>query len=165
MDFRTLLKALLGAEVEFIVVGGVSAVLQGVPTSTFDVDIVHSRDPENRRRLLAALRNLEARYREHLPRVLEPSESDLDSDGHMLLMTAAGPLDVLGSVAGRRQYADLLPHSVVLALDESTRVRILGLEMLIRIKEEVGREKDLASLPLLRRTLEERGRGGSSDEA
>jgi hypothetical protein len=38
-------------------------------------------------------------------------------------------------------------------------VRVLGLEALIRVKEETGEEKDRAVLPLLRRVLQEkRGR-------
>lgn len=163
MDFRTVLRTLDDAGVDFIVVEGVSAVLQGVPTTTFDLDIVHSRDAENRQRLMEALRRLEARYREHLPRVLEPVESDLDSDGHMLLATSAGPLDVLGSVAKDRTYSDLLPHTRELRIDESFAVRVLDLEMLIRIKTETGREKDLLQLPLLRRALEARGEPESTE--
>jgi len=157
MDFRALLRRLAEAEVDFIIVGGVGAVLQGAPTTTFDLDIVHARDAENRARLLGVLQELEACYREHLPRVLTPTENDLDSDGHMLLMTTAGPLDVLGAVAGSRRYEDLLPHTSTLSLDDRTQVRILGLEMIIRLKEETGREKDRAQLPLLRRALEEQG--------
>jgi len=157
MDFRAILKSLAEAEVDFIIIGGVGAVLQGVPTTTFDLDIVHARDPDNRARLLGVLRELEACYREHLPRVLPPTESDLDSDGHMLLMTTAGPLDVLGTVSGGRRYEDLLSHTNTLSLDDQTDVRILGLEMIIRLKEETGREKDQAQLPLLRRALKERG--------
>lgn len=36
---------LAGHGVDFIVVGGVAAVLGGAPISTFDLDIVHARDP------------------------------------------------------------------------------------------------------------------------
>jgi predicted nucleotidyltransferase len=35
------------------------------------------------------------------------------------------------------------------------RVRVLNLETQIAVKEEIGQEKDLAALPLLRRALEE----------
>jgi len=38
---------------------------------------------------------------------------------------------------------------------EGVRVRILNLETLIEVKEELNGEKDRAMLPLLRRTLEE----------
>ena len=157
MDFRNLLRALAGAEVELVVVGGLSAVLQGVPTSTFELGIVHGRSAENRRRLGGVLRGLEACYREHLPKVLTPTEEDLDSDGHLLLMTREGPLDVLGTVGEGRRYEDLVGESVAMDVGGGVRVRVLGLEALVRLKERSGREKDRAQLPLLRRTLEERG--------
>jgi len=37
-------------------------------------------------------------------------------------------------------------------------VHVLGLETLIETKQETGREQDLAVLPILRRTLEEKRR-------
>lgn len=42
-DFGILLSALLDAGVEFIVVGGVSATLNGAPINIFDLDAVHGR--------------------------------------------------------------------------------------------------------------------------
>ena len=41
------------------------------------------------------------------------------------------------------------------ALGEGATVRVLDLETLIAVKEEIGGEKDRAVLPILRRTLEE----------
>jgi predicted nucleotidyltransferase len=35
------------------------------------------------------------------------------------------------------------------------RVRVLNLETQIAVKEEIGQEKDLAALPILRHALEE----------
>ena len=42
-DLPALLAELCDAGVEFIVLGGVAAVLQGVPITTIDLDIVHRR--------------------------------------------------------------------------------------------------------------------------
>jgi hypothetical protein len=39
-----------------------AAALDGAPISTFDVDILHSREPANVRRLLGALGKLEASF-------------------------------------------------------------------------------------------------------
>jgi hypothetical protein len=50
----------------------------------------------------------------------------------------------------------LLPHSVVLEVGNGLRICVLGLEMSVAIREEVGGEKDRAVLPILRRTLEEK---------
>jgi hypothetical protein len=43
LDFLVMLRALLHHEVDFIVVGGVAAALNGTPLTTFDLDVVHSR--------------------------------------------------------------------------------------------------------------------------
>ena len=53
--FFSVLQTLASHRVDFIVVGGVAAVLRGAPVSTFDLDLVHSTAPDNIGRLLAAL--------------------------------------------------------------------------------------------------------------
>ena len=156
-DFRTLLDELTAHEVDFIVVGGIGAALQGAPVVTFDLDIVHSRKPENVHRLLAVLQRLGAYYREQPAKRLAPSEADLSGPGHHLLMTRAGPLDLLGAVTKGRVYEDLIAHTVDLRVSPKKRLRVLDLAMLVVLKEELGRDKDLAALPILRRTLQERG--------
>ena len=160
MDFRALLTALAGAEVEFVVVGGVAAVLDGVPVTTLDLDIVHSREAANLARLHGVLVQLQACYREHLPKRLEPRLADLASDGHHLLSTLHGPLDLLGTVVGGRSFEDLVGHANELPIDEAgLAVRALDLEALITLKEEMGREKDLQQLRELRHALKEKRRG------
>lgn len=136
-------------------VGGVCAVLHGAPLTTFDLDVVHSREPANIRRLLAALEELEAGYRTPGRRRLRPAESHLASAGHQLLMTRYGPLDLSGAIGAGRDYGALLPHTALLRIRPRFRVRLLDLEALIEIEEETGAAKDKAVLPLLRRTLEE----------
>jgi len=42
-------------EVRYVVIGGIAAVLYGVPRATFDLDILVEATPENTRRLLDAL--------------------------------------------------------------------------------------------------------------
>ncbi len=42
-DFFATLRALREGGVEFLVVGGLAAVLDGAPINTFDVDVVHKR--------------------------------------------------------------------------------------------------------------------------
>jgi len=121
--------------------------------STFDVDIVHSTSPENVARILSALEELDARYR--FRPELRPGVSHLSSRGHQLLITRFGPLDVLGMIGKGRTYSDLLPLTEEMEVRSGIRVRVLSLEAQIAIKEEVGGEKDVAVLPLLRRTLEE----------
>jgi hypothetical protein len=155
-DFFEILRCLCLHNVDFIVVGGVSAVLSGAPLNTFDIDIVHSRELANIDRLQRALHDLCAIYRFQPERRLVPSVSHLVSAGHQLLMTKFGPLDVLGTIGRSRSYVDLVPGSVRVELDPDVTIYILGLETQILVKEEVGAPKDLAVLPLLRRTLQEK---------
>jgi len=157
-EFAAILVELRRRQVDFIVVGGIAAVLEGVPVNTFDLDIVHSREPHNIDRLLAALDSLDAIYRAQPELALKPGASHLASPGHQLLMTRFGPLDVLGAIGQSRSYADLLPHADELAVREGLRVHVLNLETLIAVKEEVAGERDLAVLPIMRRTLAEKRR-------
>jgi predicted nucleotidyltransferase len=150
------LRALQQGGVEFIVVGGLAAVLQGAPVDTFDVDIVHSRDSANVARVLPVLNALDAIFRMQPERRLRPNASHLASTVHVNLMTSYGPLDLLGTIGSNLAYEDLLPRSVELDVAEGLRIRVLDLETLIAIKEELAGEKDRAVLPTLRRTLEEK---------
>src|SRR5437867_3392587 len=54
-DFPALLRTLSEHQVEFIIVGGVAATVQGAARVTEDIDLVYRRDPGNRVRLAAAL--------------------------------------------------------------------------------------------------------------
>jgi hypothetical protein len=156
MEFSSVLKALAAADVDYVVVGGVAAVLQGVPTNTFDLDLVHGREFENRQRLAGVLKELNACYREHLPgKRLEPRVEDLATEGHHLLHTDAGPIDLLGAIVGGRDYEQLVRTSIEMEVG-GCAVRVVDLPTLIDIKAEMGRDKDLVQLNVLRHTLAER---------
>ncbi len=150
------LRALHEGGIEFILVGGLSAVINGAPVHTYDVDIVHSREPGNVARLLAVLESLDAVFRIRPERRLKPTTGQLSGTGHLNLITRYGPLDLLGTIGRDLGYQDLLPHSSEMDVGGGTRIRVLNLEKLIAIKEELGGEKDRAMLPVLRRTLEEK---------
>lgn len=153
-DFQEILEVLAAHRVDFIVVSGVSAVLQGAPIATFDLDIVHSRDPANIERLMGALKGLGTHDRCDA-RKLEPAPTHLASPGHQLLLTTYGPLDLLGEIGAGSGYETLLGEAEEMDLSK-VRVKVLGLSALIRTKEEAGRVKDKAMLPVLRGTLAER---------
>jgi hypothetical protein len=156
-DFTTILGVLARHQADFIVVGGVCGVLHGAPISTLDLDILHSRAPANVARLLAALEELGAYYRTHPEQRIKPTREHLESPGHQLLMTTAGPLDLLGAIGKARSFQELVERSALMGVG-AFEVRVLDLDALIQIKEEVGHEKDRAVLAILRRTLEEKRR-------
>jgi predicted nucleotidyltransferase len=147
-DCCGILRALTHHGVEFIVVGGVAAVLQGAPFCTWDLDVLYRRDSSNTERALAALRLL-------MHPNPAPNAADFESPGPKALVTNLGRLDLLGSVGRQLIYEDLIDQADELKVEEFS-VRVLRLERLIQFKEELGGEKDLAMLPTLRRTLEEK---------
>ena len=152
--FRDALEVLSRHGVEFIVVGGVAAVLNGAPISTFDLDIVHSRAPDNLQRVMEALTELEAHYRDQTARRLPPARALLAGDGHNLMSTTCGPIDLLGTIGHGHSFEDLVGDTIEQKVGAFT-IRVLMLEVLIRVKEETARDKDRAMLAVLRHTLEE----------
>lgn len=154
-DFRRLLTALAEHEVDFIVVGGVAAVVQGAPVTTVDLDIVPELSDTNVAALEKALESVGATYRGRPE--LRPDRRALASRGHKLLATRVGPLDVLGAIGDDEGYAELIEDVIELEV-WSIQIKVLNLDELIRIKKRVGRDKDRAILPILERTLEERAR-------
>lgn len=152
----SLLRCLAESGVEFVLVGGLSGVLNGVPIHTQDVDIVPRRDPKNLDRLLTALGKLQAVYRSQPERQLRPTAGHLAGSGHHNLTTRLGWLDILGTIGRDQGFEDLLPRSHRIALADDLYVDVLDLEAYIALKEELGGDKDKAVLPLLRRTLEEK---------
>jgi hypothetical protein len=60
---------------------------------------------------------------------------------------------ILGAIGNGRTYPDLLPHTELVEISSELQVLVLDLETQVAIKEETGREKDIAVLPTLRRTL------------
>ena len=152
-SFLRILELLDRHGVEFVVVGGVAAVLQGAPVTTFDIDTLVKVDAANADRLLAALDALEARFREH--GALKPTRDDLMGGGHLLLMTNSGPLDVLGFIGRGRRFEDVAASVSTIAVGDLS-VRVLDLEALIEEKKTLGRDKDLAVVRLLEAVLRRR---------
>jgi len=144
-DLDALIQALLAAGIDFIVVGGAAAVLHGAPVTTQDLDIVHRRTPENVRRFIQLLGELDATFR---GRDLRPTEEMLAGNGQLNLSTRLGPLDPLCQLHDGRGYEDLLPHTQVLT-DGAVQIRALDLDTLIGVKASTGRARDKLVLPIL----------------
>ncbi len=147
-----LLRALSHAGVDFILVGGLAAVAQGAPVTTFDVDIVHRRTDSNVDRLLSALDSLNASFREPTSRKLPPNRAALLGPGHNLFITDLGPLDCLGAIEGGLDYEGLLPRTVEIELD-GRPLRVLALETLAELKEQWTDDESKLRAAILRRVL------------
>lgn len=148
-----ILRALSVHGVDFIVVGGMAAVIGGAPIVTRDVDVLRARSPDNVTRMLAALADLDAVFRLD-DRRLRPNASHLEGPGHLLLKTKHGVLDLLGTVEDATTYDDLLPESRRVDLGDFS-VRVVSLERLLEIKRKLGRPKDKLMAMQIEATLDE----------
>lgn len=146
------LEGLLGAGVDFVLVGGLAAVIQGAPVTTMDVDVVHNQSPENIARLLSFLKSVDAVHRRPDDRLIEPKERDLSGKGHVLLTTRIGPLDILAVIEGGRSYEELLERTVEIDF-RGHCLRVLDLKTLIELKQTSTDPKDKQRLPVLKETL------------
>lgn len=128
--FDEALRVLTRHEVEFIVVGGIAAILQGSPLTTEDVDLVYRVSDENCRRLAAALDELGASYADPAGPIIRPDAKRLTSTRVHLLNTTCGRVALMRTVGDDLAYPGLLGRSKELEIDEIT-VRVLELEAII----------------------------------
>jgi predicted nucleotidyltransferase len=154
INVEKLLKALYDQEVEFVIIGGAAAVLQGSAYVTADLDICYSRERENLKKLATALAAFNPLLRgapKDLPFKLDADS--LKSGLNFTLTTDLGDLDILGEVTGLGGYSGALPFSEEVEIF-GMRCKVLTLEGLIKTKRAVGRAKDLRLLPELEALLE-----------
>jgi Nucleotidyl transferase of unknown function (DUF2204) len=154
--FLELLRALDRHGVEHVVVGGVAAILEGAPMTTLDLDVVFRVNEDNIVRLSAVLAELNAHYRDPAGRLIAPTPDRLRANRVNLLETELGLLDVLHEVGAGWRYEEIVGRSHTREI-EDLRIRVMDLADVIATKEAANREKDLAMLPLLRRTLALKG--------
>ena len=152
VNLGAILEGLIKAGVDFILVGGLAAVVQGAPVTTMDVDIVHNQSPENIAKLLSFLKSIDAFHRRPDDKVIEPKEGDISGKGHALFTTQLGPLDVLAVIEEGKAFEDLLEHTVEIEFRNHT-IRVLDLKMLIQLKRTSADPKDMQRLPVLEETL------------
>ena len=154
--FIEILASLERHEVEYVVVGGLAAVLHGAPVLTLDIDALVRVSEANATRLLAVFAEIEARYRAHTA-VIRPELADIMSGRHLLLATRLGKLDVLGAMGRPLHRFDDVRGEIVRLDVDGISVPVLGLEELIRQKRSLGRDKDLVALRMLEEVARQRG--------
>jgi predicted nucleotidyltransferase len=155
-DFAALLRRLLDADVEFILIGGLAANVHGSARATYDIDVVYRRSTDNLERLVRALNPVNAYLRGAPPGL--PFVFDVETLRRGLnftLTTALGDVDLLGEVAGGGSYEALVPLSEPIELFGRS-CQCVTLSTLIRLKRAAGRPKDLESIAELEALREER---------
>lgn len=149
-QFSQLLRLLAGAEVEFVVVGGLAVIAHGHARATLDLDVCYARSPLNIKKLAAVLAPLHPHLRGAPPGLpFFWDERTIRNGLNFTLTTDLGDIDLLGEVSGLGNYDDIALRAVVARLHD-TDVPMLSLDDLIRSKAAAGRAKDLVDLEALR---------------
>ena len=151
---KDMIVRLAQGQVEFVVVGGVSAILQGAEVTTLDLDICYRRTPENVARLAKVLAPLQPCLRglpPDLPSIFDERTLQLGCNFTLLIGTES--VDLLGIRSAIGGYEQIIGDAKEIIID-SYPVKLLSLTHLIATKEAAGRTKDRAALPLLRAALE-----------
>jgi predicted nucleotidyltransferase len=134
--------------VDYVTIGAFAVIAHGYVRATADIDLIARQSRDNLERLASAFRDLNARLRGVDADLLEidPTDPDTLANGaSFTLDTDAGPVDYLNDVPGAGDYADLRARSVE-ATAAGVRVRVVGLDDLIRMKRASGRPQDLRDI-------------------
>lgn len=140
--FAGLLAALVRADVDFIVVGGLAVAFAGYARMTDDVDILVSADTDNLDRMLGVL----AAFGEGA--ATELSADDFPIEEGCVRVAEHFDLDIFTLMSGQT-YGDLLSQTAVHEV-EGVPVRHLSAEGLIRLKADSLRPKDQLDVAALR---------------
>lgn len=162
-DFRpsALVRELVAAEVDFVVIGGVAVIAQASPRFTKDLDICYSLEPENLESLGGTLQSLGARLRgidEDLPFVGDART--LRQTQILCLDTRLGALDLLVNPTGAPPYPQLRSRADTLEI-VGVEVHVACIPDLLAMKRAAGRPQDLIdveSLEIAQRRLGRRAR-------
>ena len=151
------LEALAARQVEFVLIGGLAAVLHGSPLPTFDIDITVRRTGANIEALHQALVDMDA---------LVVPDGDSEAEARDALQagrltsfcTRFGYLDVVGTPAALRDYRVLSRRAVWVQLRPGLRVKVAALQDIVASKQALSRTRDSAQIPALLALLDAAGR-------
>jgi predicted nucleotidyltransferase len=149
LQLVALLHRLAGADVDFVVIGGVAVAVQGYGRATKDLDITYATNAANLERLGKVLIGLAARLRnvqEEAPFV--PDAQTLRRIAILTLDTSEGPLDLLVRPDGAAPYEQLRARADVIDLD-GAEIRVVDIDDLLAMKRAAGRPQDLADIDAL----------------
>ena len=137
---QDVLRSFQRHEVKYVVIGGLAAILHGVPRATFDLDIFIEATPDNARRLLDAL--LDA----GLGTAALTSPGDVLAN-EIIIFKDRVRVDVQTSTPGLL-FAEAWSRRKTVAY-EGQEFFILSKEDLVRSKRAAGRPVDLEDARLL----------------
>lgn len=153
LDATRILRELTQRGVDFVVIGGLAAVLHGSARITQDIDICFATDDVNLHALGDVLVGLNARLsgvEETVPFVADAAT--LRNVEGLTLDTDAGKLDVLARPAGFPGYATLRAQSDRFDI-EGTSFMVASIPDMLAMKAAAGRPKDLSDIAELEAIL------------
>jgi hypothetical protein len=139
-DFRDFITALNNNEVEYILVGGFSVILNGYSRTTGDMDIWVNRNVVNYKKIVDA-------FNEFGMPVFDMTEDNFLNHPHWDVFTFGLPpsaIDVMVSLKGLN-FHECFEKASFFA-DDDLKIRTLHISDLITAKETSGRPKDLDDL-------------------
>jgi hypothetical protein len=158
LKLRELLARLTDAGVEYVIVGGIAARLNGSTLPTEDLDVCCRMTPENMARFIAAIGDLNPVSRGDPRKIPMPRDPHVLATYNTLLMnTDLGILDLLREITGVGDFDAVLRESVVMEV-EGRPTRALNLDALIASKRALGHEKDKLALHYLEAAKQRRER-------
>ena len=151
-QFENLLVALIRAEVDFAVVGGVAISLNGYVRATEDTDVIVSEAPENIRKLLSCLEG----WGEGWARELKPEEF-IAQEGAIRVMEDFD-LDIFTRMRGR-SLEDFRPRLRFLET-QGIRIAYISPQDLIYLKQDSRRDKDKLDVLAMQEIVRREGQSG-----
>jgi hypothetical protein len=142
-DFRDLLVELFDAGARFVVVGGYAVAFHGYPRATKDLDVLVQAEPENARRVYAALEKFGA----PLDTFDVRTEDFASYDGVLQLGVPPRRIDILNRVDGIT-FAEAAADGETFEV-EGRAIPIIGRSALIKNKRAAGRDQDLVDVKVL----------------
>ncbi len=136
------LRALDEREVEYVLLGGVAAILQGSPLPTYDIDITPAPGARNRARLRHALADLDATALT----ATDDVERAIGKQNDVSLYTPFGHVDVHHRPAGFPSYAQLRRGSHPIQLEPELTIHASSLRDIIRSRLAAGDDRQLPAL-------------------
>lgn len=143
-----ILRSLGTHGVEYVLIGGLAAVLQGSPLPTYDIDIAPAPSAVNARRLGSALADVHAIALTHDD---DDVQQTLRKHSNVGFSTPFGYIDLHSRPAGFDTYRALRRNAVPLELEPDLTILVSPLRDIIRSRTAAG---DHRQLPALEATLE-----------
>jgi hypothetical protein len=136
------LRSLRNQDVEYVLLGGLAAVLQGSPLPTYDIDISPAPGTRNRTRLRAALADIDAVVLTEV----DDLEAALRRGTDVSFYSPYGHIDLHHQPAGFESYAALRRNALPIELESGLTVLVSPLRDIIRSRLAAGDERQLPAL-------------------